>query len=54
LAVEKLSPIQDEMRRLMDAPDHIDQVLRTGAEKAAALAAPVMAEVQELVGFLKP
>lgn len=54
LAVEKLSPIQDEMRRLMDAPDHIDQVLRTGAEKAVALAAPVMAEVQELVGFLKP
>jgi len=54
LAVDKLSPIQDEMRRLMDAPDHVDGILRDGAEKAAALSAPIMAEVQELVGFLRP
>ncbi len=54
MAVEKLSPIQDEMRRLMDDTDHVDGVLRSGAEKAAALAAPILAEVHDLVGFLRP
>jgi len=54
LAVEKLSPIQDEVRRLMDDTDHVDGILRSGAEKARALAAPILAEVQDLVGFLRP
>ena len=54
LAVEKLSPIQDEMRRLMDDTAHVDAVLRRGAEKANALAAPILKEVQDLVGFLRP
>ena len=53
LAVEKLAPITDEMRRLMAAPDEIDRVLRAGAEKASAIAVPVLAEVREVVGFLR-
>ena len=54
LAVAKLGPIGAEMNRLMDAPDHVDQVLRDGAERARALAAPTLKQVQDIVGFLSP
>lgn len=54
LAVAKLGPIQNEMRRLVADPASVDQVLRSGAERARALAEPIIAEVKEIVGFLKP
>jgi tryptophanyl-tRNA synthetase len=53
LAVAKLAPIAAEMRRLTADPGHIDTVLRTGADRARAIAAPIMAEVKEIVGFLR-
>ncbi|MDX1542204.1 MAG: hypothetical protein R3349_12445, partial [Geminicoccaceae bacterium] len=52
LAVDKLAPIADEMRRLTEAPDHIDQILRRGAERAASMASETLAQVHDLVGFL--
>ena len=52
LAVEKLSPITMEMTRLEADPGYIDQVLGDGAERAAALADPIVAEVYETVGFI--
>jgi tryptophanyl-tRNA synthetase len=52
LAVAKLAPVTSEMRRLMAAPDHIDQLLRQGAERAEASAADNLARVYDLVGFL--
>ena len=52
LAVARLTPINAEMRRLMADPAEIDRVLADGAEKARALAAPIMAEVKRVVGFL--
>ena len=52
LAVEKLSPIGDEMRRLLENPGDIDAVLANGADRAAAIARPILAEVREIVGFL--
>jgi tryptophanyl-tRNA synthetase len=54
LAVAKLSPVQDEMRRLMDDAAHVDTVLHAGAEKANDLATSILKEVQDLVGFLRP
>jgi tryptophanyl-tRNA synthetase len=51
LAVEKLSPIGAEMRRLLADPAEIDRILMAGAERARAVAEPVMAEVRKLVGF---
>ena len=54
LAVEKVGPIGAEMQRLTADPGHVDAVLRDGAERAAALAAPILAEVQRIVGFLRP
>jgi len=53
LAVAKLSPIADEMRRLMADPGHVDQVLGDGAARAEALARPVLDEVKDIVGFLR-
>lgn len=52
LAVAELGPINHEVKRLMAAPDHIDAILRRGAESARSLTAPVLREVQNAVGFL--
>jgi tryptophanyl-tRNA synthetase len=51
LAVSRLVPIAAEMRRLLADPAEIDRVLKSGAEKARALAHPVMADVKRIVGF---
>lgn len=53
LCVEKLAPINAEMRRLMAQPDHIDAVLKDGAARANAIAEPILAEVYDKVGFLR-
>lgn len=52
LAVAKLVPIADEMRRLLNDPAEIDAILKAGAEKAHAMAQPVVAEVRRLIGFV--
>ncbi|QTN19993.1 tryptophan--tRNA ligase [Brevundimonas sp. AJA228-03] len=51
LAVASLAPVTAEMRRLMDDPAEIDRVLKDGAERAAAIADPVVDEVKQIVGF---
>jgi tryptophanyl-tRNA synthetase len=40
------------MRRLLADPGEIDRVLKDGAQRAAAIAAPVMEAVKRKVGFL--
>ena len=52
LAIEKLSPITGEMARLMDDPAEIDRILADGAQRANALAQPVLAQVKKIVGFI--
>ena len=52
LAVEKMGPVGQEMQRLTADPGHVDAVLKDGAERAAAIAQPVLQEVYETVGFL--
>jgi tryptophanyl-tRNA synthetase len=54
LAIAKLAPIQTEMRRLMDDPAYVDSVLKAGNEKANDLAAPVLRDVQKIIGYLTP
>jgi tryptophanyl-tRNA synthetase len=54
VAVEVLGKIGDDMRRLMADPGHIDAVLRQGAERAAAIATPILREVQDITGLLRP
>ncbi len=54
LSVEVLGKIGGEMRRLMAEPGHIDRVLRHGAERAADIAMPILREVQDITGLLRP
>jgi tryptophanyl-tRNA synthetase len=53
LAVSHLSPITGEMTRLMADPAEIDRILGDGANRAAAMAEPILAETYEVVGFLR-
>lgn len=54
LAIAKLAPIGAEMKRLTSDPGYIDLVLRKGGERARAIAGQTMAEVQDIVGLLRP
>ncbi len=53
LAVNVLSPITGEMRRLMDDTSHIDAILRDGGERARTRAEKVMHDVRDIIGFLQ-
>src|SRR5205823_6574370 len=51
LAVEKLAPVNTEMKRLVADPVYIDSVLADGAARAQAIAADTMKAVKDIVGF---
>lgn len=53
LAVAKLAPITDRMTRLMQDPGEIDRILGDGAERADALARPVLEDVYRIVGMIR-
>jgi tryptophanyl-tRNA synthetase len=53
LAVEKLAPIAAGMARLKADPAYIDGILANGAERARAIAGPIMDEVRDVVGLLR-
>ncbi len=53
LAIAHLGPIGAEMQRLTGDPGHIDAILAAGAERARAIAEPIINEVHEIVGLLK-
>jgi len=53
LAVARLGPVNAEMSRLLADPGEIDRILADGAGRARLLAAPVMRQVKEIVGFLR-
>ncbi len=54
LAVATLGPIGTEMQRLMKDPGFVDETLRKGASRAREMTAPIMRDVYDIVGFLKP
>lgn len=54
LSIDVLGPITDEMRRLMGDTDYLDDVLRAGAQKADIIAQPILNEIHDIVGFLRP
>jgi tryptophanyl-tRNA synthetase len=53
LAVAKLGPVGEAMRRFLADPAEIDRILAAGAAKAREAAAPTVAEVREIVGLWK-
>ncbi|MGO4454334.1 tryptophan--tRNA ligase [Arthrobacter sp. RAF14] len=52
--VERLEPIRGRTLELLEDPAELDRLLAHGAEKARAVAAPVLADVYQKVGFLAP
>ena len=52
LATEVISPISEEMRRLLGDVAEIDNQLAKGAARAEAIAQPILAEVKEIVGMV--
>ncbi len=52
LAVSKLAPISSEMARLMGEEAEIDRILANGAEKARAIAAPILQQTYDIVGMV--
>ncbi len=52
LAVASLAPVSDAMRRYLADPAEIDRILAAGADRARAVAAPTVAEVRRMVGFI--
>ncbi|WP_417309122.1 tryptophan--tRNA ligase [Devosia sp.] len=53
LAVSVLSPVATEMRRLVDDRGEMDRILADGADRARAIAQPVMEDVRRIVGFVR-
>jgi tryptophanyl-tRNA synthetase len=51
LVVARLAPITARMRGYLADPAQIDGILAEGAEKARAIAEPVLAETKKIVGF---
>jgi tryptophanyl-tRNA synthetase len=51
VTVTALAPVGESMRRMLADPAEIDRILAAGAERARALAAPVMTDVRRIVGF---
>jgi len=53
LAVARLAPISDEMKRLMADPAEIDRILGDGAERANAIAEPILNRTYDIVGMIR-
>ena len=53
LAVSVLAPISSEMGRLMQDPAEIDRILARGAERADAIARPILERTFDIVGMVR-
>ena len=53
LAVAKLGPIGAEMKKLVQDPVFIDEILADGSARAQAIAADTMKAVKDIVGFVR-
>jgi tryptophanyl-tRNA synthetase len=53
LAVTKLGPIGSEMKRISNDTAYVDAVLADGAERARAIAKPVIDAAKDIVGLLR-
>ena len=54
LAIEVLGPISMEMAKLVADPGYLDKVLADGSERARTIARPILDEVYDVVGLLRP
>ncbi len=53
VAVSRVGPVNAEMKRLLADPAEIDRLLADGAARARTITAPIVAQVKDVVGFLR-
>jgi tryptophanyl-tRNA synthetase len=53
LLVDRITPIGRETKRRLADPVGLDLILREGAARAEAIADPILAEVERLVGLVR-
>ena len=53
LAVAQLAPISTRMKELTAEPDEIDTILGRGAERAEAIARPILDQVYDITGMVR-
>jgi tryptophanyl-tRNA synthetase len=53
LTIAKLAPIRGEITRLSADASHVDAILADGAERARAIARPIMGEVKDVLGLIR-
>jgi tryptophanyl-tRNA synthetase len=51
---ENFRDLRDTYNELLSDKDHLDRVLRQGAEKARSIAVPVMREIRQRIGISRP
>ncbi len=49
--IEKISPISEEIKKLLAETDHLDQILSKGADKAESMAGNKIKEIKKILGF---
>ena len=51
LLVQKICPIGNEMNKIINEKEYIGNILKDGAEKAKAIAQPVLEETKKIIGL---
>ncbi len=51
--VELISPINSEISKLMDDKNYLDSIIKKGSEKANERALKTLAEIYDIIGFIK-
>ena len=51
ILIEKISPISKEIKKLLDNPKYLDDILLEGSNKADEIASKKIKEIKKLVGF---
>ena len=49
--VEKISPISNKIKKLINEKDYLDKILSDGQEKANDFASKKLKKMQEIIGF---
>ena len=50
--VDKICPIGEEIKKLMNDKTYLEKILKDGREKAGAMAQHNLKEIKNIVGFL--
>ena len=51
ILIDKLSPISDEIKRLLKEKSYLDKILEEGSKKADIIASKKIKEIHDIIGF---